>query len=304
MGMKIEVAVLPDVVKPTLALAWAQLGVDARKNKVFLNAYNAAIDGWRSDWHDEADWRIADLREEFGFKRRVAPLLTPPDAQHKLSMASMPSFGLTLAHAEMSSVNMCPWRGDCEEPCVVSNGNGRYDSVQRAWLWRTEFAAWSPYLFVDRLGEELGMAVSKYGNVLFRPDVNSDAAWHRLLPALGEVRAVRPYGYTKNKGILGHHKIGGFTYAYSWNEKSNVDAVRQHLLAGGCVAVVTNRSKGERVDGAALRRFFGVEGAGVRVADADVTDEWMFKPSTIGDLTAKGKARKMIGKSAFVVVVY
>lgn len=301
--MKIQVTAAP-AVKPTLAVAWSRLGIDARVNKVFLDAYDAGLSGWRSDWHDEADRFIADLREEFGFKRRVAPLLTPPDAQHKLGMASMPSFGLTLAHAEMSSVNMCPWRGDCEEPCVVSNGNGRYDSVQRAWLWRTEFAARHPYWFADRLGEEAGVAVRKHGTILFRPDVNSDAAWHRLLPALGQVRAIRPYGYTKNKGILGRHKVGGFTYAYSWNEQSNIDKVRDHLIAGGCVAVVTNRSKEQPVDRGALRRFFGVEGAGVRVADADVTDEWMFKPRTIGDLTAKGKARKMIGKSAFVVVVY
>jgi hypothetical protein len=38
--------------------------------------------------------------------------------------------------------------------------------------------------------------------------------------------------------------------------------------------------------------------------DADLSDEWLFKPGVIGDLSAKGKASTLIGKSAFVQRVY
>ena len=37
------------------------------------------------------------------------------------------------------------------------------------------------------------------------------------------------------------------------------------------------------------------------VVDADSTDEWMLSGAVTGDLSAKGKARPLIGRSRFVV---
>jgi len=52
-----------------------------------------------------------------------------------------------------------------------------------------------------------------------------------------------------------------------------------------------------------LREFFGVDDS-VTVVDADKTDEWMLGDGgVIGDLSAKGMARRLIGVSDFVVRV-
>jgi hypothetical protein len=68
-------------------------------------------------------------------------------------------------------------------------------------------------------------------------------------------------------------------------------------MRGGAVAVVTSRVKGTPV-GSVFP--FGTTASAV---DADITDEWMLTPgAVVGDLSAKGKARKLIGRSRFVVV--
>ena len=263
--------------------------------------------------------RLIEARVAQGFCARCGDLLTPPEAQHKLSMAYEPSYGLTLAHADMSGYEACPWRTvACSGCCVVANGNGAYPSVQRAWLWRTMFLAEHPYEFSVRLGWELARAVRKwrrkgFERILFRPNVNSDLPWHRLFPKMhllltaDEMMRVVPYGYTKDSSVLlspSSSNRASFNEAYSWNEDSRIERVREHLANGGKVAVVTDRVKGQDVDVRAIRKWFGV-GRSVAVADADATDEWMLaRGAVIGDLTAKGKARRLIGESPFVVVVY
>lgn len=281
-------------------------------------------DGWEAGLmgvrcRDDVALALIDARVGRGFRAVVADLLTPPEAQHKLSMAFEPSYGLTLAHADLSGHEACPWRTpSCSACCVVANGNGRYDSVQRAWLWRTDFLLHSPVEFAWRLGWELGRAVRKweakgFERILFRPNVNSDFPWHKVLPFMadmadgfGALRVV-PYGYTKDSSVLlspSSSNRASFNEAYSWNERSVIERVREHLENGGKVAVVTDRRKGQDVDVRALRRWFGV-GKRVAVADADATDEWMLaRGAVIGDLTAKGKARSLIGVSDFVVCVY
>jgi hypothetical protein len=289
----------------------------------FMWSYDEGFEGKQYSYL-KGEAVIADVRAHHGFVRRVSDLLTPPDAQHKLSMAVEPSFGLTLAHADVSGHELCPWRTkSCTQCCVVANGNGRYDSVQRAWQWRTTLLLDHPLVFASRLGWELGRAVRKYQRkgykrILFRPNVNSDLPWHKLLPSMANLHEpdgysmgwlVLPYGYTKDPSLLRGVSVNRarFNEAYSWNEDSKIDLVQNHLDRGGRLAVVTNRAKGQAVNARALRKFFGVDKS-VIVRDADLTDEWMITPSrgraVIGDLTAKGKARPMIGKSDFVVVVY
>jgi hypothetical protein len=249
---------------------------------------------------------IVAARVGRGFKARPGDLLTPPDAQHKLDMASVKSYGLTLAHADLSGFELCSWRtAACTAVCVLNNGNGRYDSVRRAWLWRTDLWTAEPERAAYRMGWELGRAVRKYGHILFRPDVNSDAAWHRILPAMGRTPGVTVYGYSKNPAVMSPtFRADGFRYAYSWNEKSNIARVGEHLARDGKLAAVTGRKRGQPVDADAVRAYFGV-GPEVAVADADLTDEWMLADGpVIGDLTAKGDARRLIGHSRFVVDCY
>lgn len=288
-------------VKPTLRTVVRAFIPDM--NVALSDGYNDGVHGFRPN--PMPALVIAELREEFGFKHRFAPTLTPPHAQHKLDMASVKSVGWTGAHADLSSVEACSWRTDtCTFGCVLNNGNGRYDSVRRAWVWRTELFVRQPVIASYQMGYELGAAVRKYSHILFRPDVNTDMAWHRILPTLGALPNVTTYGYTKNPAVLSpSFGAEGFHYCYSWNEGSNMARVRDHLERGGKVAVVTNRKKNQSVDARTVREFFGVKR--VHVADADVTDEWMLrKGAVIGDLTAKGAIRKTIGMTDFVVPIF
>lgn len=241
---------------------------------------------------------VADVRATYGFARQFAPLLTPPEGNMKLHKASTPTYGLTLQHhtstlASGRKVNLCPWAGECVKVCVLDSGSGAYPSVQRARMWRTHLFKEHPETFAYVLGFELAKAVRRHEHILFRPNVNSDVRWERILPSLtsGKVFGGRvwSYGYTKGTYVLAgdgwvdeHYRV-----AYSWNEKSDphAEAVSGFLCRGGSVAVVTDRRKGEPVK----------DHGPWDVKDADLTDEWIFRIAVIGDLSAKGKARHMEG---------
>jgi hypothetical protein len=279
-------------------------GLDA----VFRAGVDAALAGVKP----RADYAVeASVRVRHGFVELAPDMLTPPSANVKLDKAVVPSYGLTLFHhrsrlaaTETSaalSINACPWAGACVKVCVLNNGNGRYDSTRRGWLWRTDFLARHPESFARVLAWELVRAVRKHGAILFRPNVNSDVSWHRILPSLcdGYVSGVLSYGYSKDPDLLGSDGWLGDAYrvAFSWNEHADASAVSAFLARGGSVAVVSARGKRD----ATLSLFpFAHVGA---VVNADLTDEWVLASGTVGDLSAKGKARALVGKSRFVVDV-
>jgi len=275
------------------------------------DVFRQGIDDALAGVKPRADYAIlAGVRARHGFKRVSADLLTPPTANHKLAGGVVPSYGLTLHHfrtvLELSdshprlTLNLCPNAGHCTKVCVLNNGHGGRDSVKRAWRYRTDLVARHPDSFARILAWELVRAVRKHGRILFRPNVNSDAEWQLLLPSLtnGYLPGVLSYGYSKVPATLeGDGWLGSaYRVAYSWNETSDAEAVSAFLARGGAVAVVTSRRKGSPV----VETVPFERGASV-VADADKTDEWMLARSVIGDLSAKGKARKLIGRSRFVV---
>jgi len=252
----------------------------------------------------------AAVRFEHGFKEVSSPLLTPPSANAKLAKGETPAYGLTLQHYvtsfgarnlhERITVNACPYAGDCVKVCVLNNGNGAYPAVQRARKAKTELLVRHPLSFVAILAWELVRAERKHGKILFRPNVNSDIAWERVLPSMldGEqLPNVMSYGYSKRPEVLETDGWLAPTYrvAYSWNETSTQSAVGAFVDRGGSVAVVTSRKKGAHVGSSPVFATTAI--------DADKSDEWVFESSTIGDLSAKGKARSLIGKSGFVVTV-
>lgn len=257
-------------------------------------------------------------REAEGFVGTQARLLGWPNENAKLRKGKLPGYGVTIQHTttrirKRLIVNACPHAGDCQRMCVLDNGHGSCPSVIRARRAKTRFLVNQPRAFAFLLGYELATVAKKHERFLLRPNVNSDVRWDLLLPSLihpDVVGNMTSYGYTKDPFILDTdgwvpHPAGGrgtYRVAYSWNENSQVVPVARFLARGGSVAMVTSRKK----DGP-LAEVGGpltwLRPHAQDVVDADKTDEWMFEEGVIGDLSAKGKARSMIGKSNFIVEV-
>ncbi|MCD6056511.1 MAG: hypothetical protein K0Q89_41 [Thermomicrobiales bacterium] len=249
-------------------------------------------------------------REKRGFTGPALRLLTWPADNDKLLKGKVPSYGLTLQHTTTRVkrgliVNACPHAGDCQKVCVLDNGNGSFEAVKEARRAKVDFLCEQPRAFAFLLGWELEAAWTRHWktNILFRPNVNSDVRWDLILPSLtnGDTLGTRvlSYGYTKDPFVLDTDGWVGATYrlAYSWNENSDQHAVFDFVERGGSVAVVTSRRKGQKPEPI----WLGGNVYWANVVDADLTDEWMFQEGVIGDLSAKGRARQLIGKSGFVV---
>lgn len=248
------------------------------------------------------------VRGRYGFSSDIAAvigasLLTPPSANMKLDKSVVPAYGLTLQHYVQKlttgkTVNACPWAGDCVKMCVLDNGNGAYPAVQRARRAKTEFLALFPNHFAFILGYELARAIRKNGEILFRPNVNSDVEWHRIAPALcnGEIVDVQMYGYSKDPSVMDSDGWLGKNYrvAFSANENATITnvSVQGFIARGGSVAVVTDRKPKTDITAWADN-----------IMNADLTDEWIFQSGVIGDLSGKGKARKFIGTTNFIKIL-
>jgi hypothetical protein len=264
--------------------------------KAGVSADKAQLQGAKHLWHQ--------IRQRFNMLG-APPLLTPPDHNAKLDKAVVPAYGLTLQHYVQKlttglTINACPSAGDCTKVCVLDNGMGLYPTVQIARRARTEFFVEEPEAAGILVGNELMKAAIKYGSILFRPNVNSDVEWHKVAPSLTDGTlfggAVRSYGYSKLPSTLTEKVNTDFyTVAYSANEKSDWKSIDKFLAKGGNVAVVTSRKPHSPVT-----QWYGK----IKVVDADKTDEWMLGGiGLIGDLSAKGKARALVGKSGFVKVL-
>ena len=269
---------------------------------------DALLAGWNLDASSvyAAREAIASMRHRYGFKRTAVALLTSPDANAKLLKGKRPAYGLTLqSHVtrltDGSRVNACPSAGHCVRVCVLNNGSGRYASVQRARDYRTELFATDPLAALTLIGAELRRAVSKAHDpmgknlgITFRPNVNSDVDWHRVIGStLTELPGIASYGYSKRPASIGSTALT--VEAYSWSERTTDADLAACDRTGSPIAAVTNRRPGDPIAQWHPTRC---------VVDADLTDEWMFDGAVIGDLSAKGKARQLIGKSGFVRVVY
>lgn len=277
--------------------AWFLMGVDAGRDRKLHRAELAT-----------ARILFQYEREAEGFVGTQARLLGWPNENAKLKKGRLPSYGVTIQHTttrirKSLIVNACPHAGDCQRMCVLDNGHGSYPSVVRARRAKTRFLVNQPRAFAFLLGYELATVSKKHRKFLLRPNVNSDIRWDLLIPSLFHPDVIvnlTSYGYTKDPFILDTdgwvpHPAGGrgtYRIAYSWNENSEWLPVQAFIDRGGSVAMVTSRKKGRPV----------INLMGVPTVDADKTDEWVFQEGVIGDLSAKGKARSMIGKTGFIIL--
>ena len=271
----------------------------------------ALDDGWLADRAavDSAYATFAAVRADHGFAMVRRPvLLTPPAANAKLIKGATPAYGLTIqshltTFADGSRANACPMAGHCVAHCVLNNGNGRYASVQRARNARSEFLARHPLAALTLIGFELRRASDKFGAITFRPNVNSDVDWHAVIgDTFRRLDGVTSYGYTKRDLAADALDFE----ALSWGERTTPAMLAAAAAIGRPIAAVTARRPADPTRSAELLAeladIVGPElAARYSVADAELTDEWMMAPTpTIGDLSAKGSARELIGRSGFV----
>lgn len=270
------------------------LSVMLEKNK---HAHSASVeyfnlpDELRKEHVAWAKWEWGKFRESHGFVRSAPKLLTHPANQSKLGKSDIYTVGLTLQHANVSGWETCAWRTpSCTATCVLDNGNGRYDMVQKARTVKTLFLAKKPKAFMYLLCDELRVLSGKYENLLVRLNVNSDLRWYKIAPSLfTSLPTVAFYDYTKNPSVLRTTGMVADNYrlCYSISESDTVrqmNKVDMFVRSGGTAAVVTIRNKKDAPPSV---------WRGNPVVDGDVTDDRFNERGVFVDLTAKGKARKI-----------
>lgn len=223
----------------------------------------------------------------------AAPLLTPPEGNLKLhktgyagQMATV--YGLTLAPADASGIDLCIWRSpECTSACVlVTAGKSTLPSVRKARIVKSQFLAQNPQDFVLILADELRRAAVKHGSIAARLNVASDLRWERIAPKLFELVGVVFYDYTKAPASQRDDLGGKYHLTYSVSEKraSEGEALRW-LERGGNAAVVFDTKRG-----APLPETWH----GYPVLDGDVTDaRHEDLPSAVVGLRAKGSGRSL-----------
>lgn len=251
-------------------------------NSAFLDgADGIGLKGARASW--------LKFRQDNGFGS-YANLLTLPSVQHKLKKSKIYTVGLTIQHANVAGVETCAWRGHCTSVCVLDNGNGRYNSVQKARNVKTQFLAKHPEDFVRILGSEIRKHSNEQETVLVRLNVNSDLRWYNILTSLANNKTgmenVYVYDYTKNPAVLTGDGMVGTRYriVYSVNENTDMAKVAAFIRNGGTAAIVTNRHKTQKTLGSYM---------GLPLVDGDLSDDRYNEKGVWVDLAAKGKARTM-----------
>jgi hypothetical protein len=218
----------------------------------------------------------------------VPPLLSPPASNVKMAKSATPTYGLSLAPADMSGDwNTCTWSTPlCRNACVlVTAGKGTLPSVRAARVLKTRFLGEHPQAFVTILHDELRRAVLKHGAIVARLNVASDLRWERIAPSLLATPGVGFYDYTKAP-VGQRDGIDGYRLTYSVSERpaSTTNAL-DALTNLANAAVVFDRAND-----------LPATWHGFPVVDGDLTDDRTQDPrgSVVG-LRAKGSARGTVG---------
>ena len=231
-----------------------------------------AVDG-RDRWRA---FRVAD-----GASPNVA-LLTEPDGNPKLAKSEIPTFGLSLAPANMAGLgNLCPAASGCVVPCLQSAGRGGFAPVAAGRIRRTRFLDADPAGFVGAVEHELRRGVARFGEILFRPNVLSDVAWEIVAPTWFEIPGVTLYDYTKRRDRAYSRP---YAVALSAGANMSLEEIRGHVAAGIRVSVVADVPRVGKP-----KTWFGLP-----AVDADLTDAWILGTGgAVGLLAPKGRAKNV-----------
>lgn len=242
---------------------------------------------------------FAKFKPLFGLQNTPSKLTSTDKGNLKIAKNELPTITLTMNSARSTVVegvtyDTCENAGSCINVCVLKHGKGAFNKVQAARDWRTYCFAAYPVSFMLALRYEIMQATEKFGTMSMRLNVNSDLPWWAISEKLFGDLPVQAYDYTKDPMMMqrfvenGHQVQKNYRLIYSFNEKTkhHLDLMDAFLCAGGSVAVVTNRKKGDPV---MKELTLGVDA--YRVIDGDLTDDRFNDPrSVFVDLYAKGYA--------------
>jgi hypothetical protein len=239
------------------------------------------------------EWRdiMSAERERYGFKRVHADLLTTDN--DKLGKSTVPSFGLSLAPADTSEVwNVCRYSSPgCRSVCLATAGNGRYDSVTRARIYRTSLLGAHPALFIRVMAHEIRKLAAKHGEIRFRPNILADLPFETFTPLLFTIPGVSYYDYTKypssKRGTLPNYRLVG-----SVHEKHTDSQIWGMVNDYGSAAVVFDTLRGKPLPATYTAH-------NITVVDGDKSDDRTMASETgvIIGLRAKGQAIGATGNS-------
>ena len=239
------------------------------------------------------EWRdiMSAERERYGFKRVHADLLTTDN--DKLGKSTVPSFGLSLAPADTSEVwNVCRYSSPgCRSVCLATAGNGRYDSVTRARIYRTSLLGAHPALFIRAMAHEIRKLAAKHGEIRFRPNILADLPFETFTPLLFTIPGVSYYDYTKypssKRGTLPNYRLVG-----SVHEKHTDSQIWGMVNDYGSAAVVFDTLRGKPLPATYTAH-------NITVVDGDKSDDRTMASETgvIIGLRAKGQAIGATGNS-------
>jgi hypothetical protein len=217
-------------------------------------------------------WRavVRTVREAEGFKPLVRPLVTTENL--KLGKSAIPSFGLSLAPADGSGTwNVCRWStAGCRAACLATAGNGRYDTVTRARVWRTKLLGMYPAAFIRALADEIRKLVAKHGEINFRLNILSDLRWEVIAPALFEIEGVNYYDYTKAPPGKRGDTIEGYRLVGSVTENDEIEDIERKVDHYGSAAVVFDVLPGHALP----EDYFGTVVIDGDESDDRVNDPW------------------------------
>ena len=239
------------------------------------------------------EWRdiMSAERARHGFCPVHAPLLTTDN--DKLGKSTVPSFGLSLAPADTSGVwQVCRYSSPgCRSVCLATAGNGRYDSVTRARIYRTSLLGAHPALFIRVMAHEIRKLAAKHGEIRFRPNILADLPFEVFAPELFTIPGVSYYDYTKypssKRGAIPNYRLVG-----SVHERHSHDDIRGMVNDYGSAAVVFDTLRGKP-----LPATYTVHN--ITVVDGDKSDDRTMASETgvIIGLRAKGQAIGATGNS-------
>ena len=235
---------------------------------------------------DVARARMAwDVFRRMNGYRSYQPILTPPSANQKYAKTkARPTYGVSLAPADSSGLEVCAFRTDnCTDGCVSTAGYGRYDSNTVARKLKTRFLAAYPDEFLTLVADEIRRANKLHGrNIAVRLNTFSDLRWEIIAPWLFTMfPRVAFYDYTK---WTRRDTPRNYHLTFSVSEKTTDRGALEMLDRFGTIAVVFDTKRGHPLPTTFL---------GAPVIDGDKSDaRYRDKRGSVIGLRAKGK---MIG---------